>query len=71
MENRTCSATGKKDDIREIARLLPKDASWQFAQFRNENCLDASYNEIAPYSDAEAAQLIAYAKSMISGAALR
>lgn len=61
----------KKDDIREIARLLPKDASWQFAQFRNENCLDASYNEIAPYSDAEAAQLIAYAKSMITGAALR
>ena len=60
-----------KDDIAEMARLLPKDASWQFAQFRNENCLAPAYNDIAPYTDAEAADLVAYAQSLISGARLR
>lgn len=60
-----------KDDIAEMARILPKDASWQFAQFRNENCLNPAYNEIAPYTDAEATELVAYAQSLISGAQLR
>ena len=60
-----------KEDIKAIASLLPQDASWQFAQFQNTNCLDPSYNEIYPYTDNEAAQLIEYAKSLIPGAALR
>ena len=38
-------------DIQKIANLLPKDASWQFAQFRNENCLDTTYNEMSPYTE--------------------
>ena len=61
----------EKDDIMEIARLLPHDASWQFAQFRNENCLNPAYNKIAPYTDTEASNLVEFAQSMIPGANLR
>ena len=61
----------QKEDIKNIAEILPKDASWQFAQFRNENCLDPSYNELSPYTDAEIKELIDYAKSFIPGAELR
>ena len=60
-----------KDDIAEMAKLLPQDASWQFAQFMNENCLDPAYNEIYPYTDQEAAELIDYAKTLITGSNLR
>ena len=61
----------QKDDIKKMAELLPKDASWQFAAFRNENCLNPAYNEILPYSDSETKELIDYAKSLIPGAVLR
>ena len=54
-----------------MAKLLPVDASWQFAQFMNQNCLDPSYNDIYPYTDAEAKELIDYAKTFIEGANLR
>ena len=60
-----------KRDIREMAALLPSDASWRFAQFRNENCIDPAYNNIAPYSDAEAASLVEYAKTFIEDSELR
>ena len=60
-----------KEDIKNMADFLPEDASWQFAQFLNQNCLDAKYNEIYPYTDTEAAALIDYAKSLRQGAALR
>lgn len=60
-----------KDDIAKIAKLLPKDASWQFAQFRNENCLDENYNNIYPYTDKEANELVECAKTLIVGANLR
>ena len=60
-----------KDDITEMAKLLPQDASWQFAEFRNGNCLDPSYNDIYPYTDAEVKELIEYAQTLIKGAALR
>ena len=60
-----------KRDIREMAALLPSDAAWRFAQFRNENCIDPAYNDIAPYSDAEAASLVAYAKTFIKDSELR
>ena len=60
-----------KRDIREMAALLPSDASWRFAQFRNENCIDPAYNDIVPYSDAEAASLVAYAKTLIKDSELR
>lgn len=60
-----------KFDLLAISAILPKDASWQFAQFRNENCLDPAYNEIYPYSDKEVAELIDFAKQLIPGASLR
>ena len=58
-------------DIDAIAALLPKDASWQFAQFRNENCIDPHFNDIPPYIDADLKRLVAHAKSIIPGAELR
>ena len=60
-----------KEDIKNMAGLLPEDASWQFAQFMNKDCLDPSYNEIYPYTDQEAKELVEYAQSLIPGAALR
>ena len=58
-------------DIQKIANLLPKDASWQFAQFRNENCLDTTYNEMSPYTEKDALELVEFAKSIIPQAQLR
>lgn len=60
-----------KSDIEKISKLLPKDASWQFAQFRNENCLDSNYNEISPYIEKDALELVQYAKTFIQNANLR
>ena len=60
-----------KSDIEQIAQLLPKDASWQFAQFRNENCLDPKYNNISPYIEKEALELVDFAKQIIKNANLR
>ena len=60
-----------QDDIKAMAEILPKDASWQFAQFMNKNCLDPAYNEITPYTDEEIREIITYAKSLIPGAELR
>lgn len=72
-EIRTVLVPGLVDtkDIENIAALLPQDASWQFAQFRNENCIDPSYNQITPYIDSKIEQLINFARSMVSGAKLR
>ena len=60
-----------KEDISAMSKLLPQDASWQFAQFMNKNCLAPSYNDIYPYTDQEAADLIDYAKTLIKNANLR
>lgn len=61
----------EKDDIKNIAQLLPQDASWQFAQFRNENCLNPEYDKIQPYLDSQLNELVEYAKTFIQGANLR
>ena len=61
----------KKEDIIAIANELPKDASWQFAQFRNENCIKPEYNEILPYTDKQINELIDVAKTLIPAAVLR
>ncbi|MBR5645741.1 MAG: anaerobic ribonucleoside-triphosphate reductase activating protein [Treponema sp.] len=60
-----------KNDIKDMACILPEDASWQFAQFQNGSCLDPSYNELTPYTDDEVNELISYAKSLRKGAQLR
>ena len=61
----------KKEDIDAMAKILPKDASWQFAEFQSKNCLDPTYNGMLPYTDSETAELIEYAKKLIPGANLR
>ena len=66
-----CYGPEEKEDIKNMSTILPQDASWQFAQFQNQNCIDPSYNEIYPYSDTEATDLINYAKTFIPGASLR
>lgn len=60
-----------KEDINNIASFLPKDATWQFAQFQNKNCLNPSFNEITPYTEQEINELISYAKTLISNSSLR
>jgi pyruvate formate lyase activating enzyme len=60
-----------KEDIFAIARILPKDASWFFAPFKNASCLDPSYNSIAPYTDDEASRLVEAAREIIPGAQMR
>jgi len=60
-----------KEDIKNIAEILPSDASWQFARFRNENCINPAYNDLPPYLDREISELIDYAKTLIPGAELR
>ncbi|MBP5402890.1 MAG: anaerobic ribonucleoside-triphosphate reductase activating protein [Treponema sp.] len=61
----------EKNDLEQIAQIIPHDSSWQFARFRNENCLDSAYNGITPFIDRDLNELIEYAKSLIPGAALR
>lgn len=61
----------QKEDIETIGKMIPEDSSWQFAQFRNENCLNPDYNKINPYSDKEIKELIDFAKSFVKGAELR
>ena len=60
-----------ENDITEMAELLPHVASWQFAQFRNDNCIDSSYMNITPYTQTEAEAIVKKASSLIPGAALR
>ena len=59
------------DNITKIAALLPKDASWQFANFKPGNCLEDSYNKIIPYTQSQIEELINSAKTIIKGANLR
>lgn len=61
----------KKEDIKNIASFIPKDSSWQFAQFKNQNCLNPSYNKITPYTDSEIQELISLAKTFIPNSNLR
>ena len=60
-----------KEDLKIMASYLPQDASWQFAQFMNGNCIDPAYNTLTPYTDDELKELITYAKTLITGAELR
>lgn len=61
----------EEDDIDAMARMLPKDASWQFAQFRPGSCIDEAYNKINPMTEEKAQHLVSLAQSKIKGSALR
>ena len=61
----------KSDDIENMAHLLPRDASWQFARFKNTSCLNPEYNGSPLYTESEINALIASARKTIPGASLR
>ncbi len=61
----------KKDDIEQIAKILPKDATWQFARFIPGNCLEKLYNFLPPYTEAECVELVNFAKEFIKNSFLR
>lgn len=58
-------------DIKNIASILPADASWMLAQFRNENCLDPAYNKVSPYLDRQLNELLDCATELIKNAQIR
>ncbi len=61
---------GKKE-IEEIASLLPKNAAWYFAQFRNDNCISPDAENTLPYTDIKVSALVKSAAALIPGAKLR
>lgn len=61
---------GEKE-IKEIAKLLPKDARWFFAHFLNGRCLCAAAEKVQPYTEEKETALVELARSSISGAELR
>ena len=61
----------QKEDIENIAAILPKDASWQFARFSAGNCLEPLYNALPSYSESQISELINYAKTFIPNSCLR
>lgn len=58
-------------DIENISKILPKDASWNFSNFENFNCLNSEYNNIQPYSEQEINNLVSIAKKIIKKTKIR
>ena len=58
-------------DIENIAKILPTDASWNFSNFENFNCLNSEYNKIQPYTSDEQNNLVFYARKFIKNAKIR
>lgn len=61
---------GEKE-IKEIAKLLPKDARWYFAHFLNGRCLNPEAEKIVPYDEKTEAGLVELAQAKIPGAIIR
>lgn len=61
----------EKADIEKMAALLPADAAWMFAQFRNDGCISEAYRAVSPYLDSELDELVDFAKGLVPGARLR
>lgn len=61
----------KKEDIANMAALLPPDAAWYFAPFRNDHCADKSYEDIEVYSDSQMNELVTFAKTLRYNAQMR
>ncbi len=66
-----CPPLVTKEDITSMSQFLEKDSRWFFAQFRNDNCLDETYNNIEPYTDSKVHELTEYAKICVPNAILR
>ncbi len=54
----------QKEDIANIATLLPEGANWHLSPFRNGNCLNPNYSKIPPYTTQQITELFNYAKSL-------
>lgn len=61
----------EEKDIDEMAKMLPKDASWQFAQFRPGGCIKSCYDNLTPMTDEKAFSLVSRALKKIPGSAMR
>lgn len=61
---------GEKE-VKEIAKILPKNARWFFAHFLNGRCLCAAAEKVQPYTEEKEAALVEFARSFIPGAELR
>lgn len=61
----------EKNDIKSLAKLLPKDCKWYFSKFVAGKCLDTHFNSIEPYTQKKVDELVKYAKRFIPGAILR
>jgi pyruvate formate lyase activating enzyme len=60
-----------ENEIRDIGRLIPHDADWEFAPFHPGTCLDPALNDLAPYGPEETKRLVAIARELRPGARLR
>lgn len=61
----------QEEDITRIASLLPKDASWNFARFLNQNCQSSEYEELIPCTEPQMQNLVSLAKKTVPLADLR
>lgn len=53
-----------KEELKQIAKIIPEDISWFLSGFQNFSCLDPEYEKIKPYSSEEFSQLKDFATSM-------
>ena len=60
-----------REDIAEMASMLPKDAVWYLTTFAPQHCLTPAYQRIAPYSQEEEKALLLEAQKTIHGASCR
>ncbi len=59
------------ENINSLSSFVPENASWQFANFLNENCLNPDYCNIQPYTDSQTEEIIQEAKKHVPKACLR
>lgn len=60
-----------EQEIVDIAKLLPQDATWNFAEFVTGSCLNPLWNFISTYTKDEINNLVDIAKSFCKNANLR
>ncbi|MBQ1713717.1 MAG: anaerobic ribonucleoside-triphosphate reductase activating protein [Treponema sp.] len=60
-----------REDIAQMAAMLPKDAAWYLTTFAPQHCLNPAYQRIAPYSPGQEEELVKEAQKAIPGASYR
>ena len=60
-----------KENIEKLSEFVPEKASWNFAQFLNERCLNESFCKINPYTEQQINEIIETARQRVPNAALR